>query len=192
MTAFHEAHKTVALELRVTRHPFSFIGDYDGDTLGYVVTYRKRATEQWLMLHDRYFLKNSMAISPRDMPDGWYEIRVQASDSLSNSPTETLQTARISKPFLVDQGRPEVAGEVRDGKLNGVAADRVSNIVRVEVSFDGEPSVLATCGDGVFDGLQEAFELKLPKDLQLGRHTLLIQATDEAGNTGVQRLTVGP
>ena len=33
MAAFHEAHPTVALELRVTRHPFSFISDYDGDAL---------------------------------------------------------------------------------------------------------------------------------------------------------------
>ena len=100
--------------------------------------------------------------------------------------------ARISKPFLVDQGRPEVAGEVRDGTLTGIAADKVSNVVRVEVSFDGEPPVLASSGDGVFDGQQEAFELRLPPDLLKGRHTLLIQATDEAGNTGVQRLTVGP
>lgn len=165
--------------------------DLDSDRLGYVLTYRKRGTKQWLMLHDRFFTKKSMALSPQDMPDGWYEVRVEASDAPSNSPSEALRNARISKPFLVDQGRPEVAGEVRDGVLAGVAADRVSNVVRVVVSFDGEPPVLAQSGDGVFDGMQEAFELKLPRDLQTGRHTLLIQATDEAGNTGVQRLTVG-
>ena len=143
------------------------------------------------MLHDRFYTKTSISLSPRDMPDGWYEVRVEASDALSNSPNESLRSARISKPFLVDQGRPEVAGEVRDGMLTGVAADRVSSVVKVEVSFDGEPPVLANSGDGVFDGLQEAFELKLPADLLKGRHTLLIQATDEAGNTGVQRMVVG-
>ncbi len=164
--------------------------DYDADKLGYVVTYRKRGTRQWLMLHDRFFTKKTLTLSPTDMPDGWYEVRVEASDGLSNSPADTARSARISKPFLVDQGRPEVAGEVRDGKLTGIAADRVSNVVRVAVSFDGEPPVLAAAVDGVYDGLQEAFELKLPKDLLRGSHTLLIQATDEAGNTGVQRLTI--
>ncbi len=166
-------------------------GDPDGDKVAYMVTYRQRRSHQWLMLHDRYYRKTSMTLSPKDMPDGWYEVRVQATDATMNSPGEALEGARISKPFLVDQGRPEVAGEVREGVLTGVAADRISNIVSVMVSFDGEPAVLAQAGDGVFDGLQEAFELKLPDEVLQGRHTILIQATDEAGNTGVQRMTIG-
>ena len=165
--------------------------DPDGDKLGYVITYRQRGTSQWLMLHDRTYPKTSMMLAPKDMPDGWYEVRVQATDALVNPVGEGVEAARISKPFLVDQGRPEVAGEVRDGVLTGVAADRVSNVVRVIVSFDGEPPVLAGAGDGVYDGLQEAFELRLPASLRKGRHTLLIQAVDEAGNTGVQRLSIG-
>ncbi|MCO4760510.1 MAG: hypothetical protein KC502_03355 [Myxococcales bacterium] len=165
--------------------------DPDGGRLGYILTYRKRGSTQWLMLHDRFYAKTSMTLSPRDMPDGWYELRVEATDAPNNTPSEALRTALISKPFLVDQGRPDVSAQVRDGMLTGVAADRVSNIVRVVVSFDGEPAVLARCGDNICDGRQEAFELKLPPDLLKGRHTLLIQATDEAGNTGVQRLVIG-
>jgi len=165
--------------------------DPDGDKVAYTITYRQRGSGQWLMLHDRYYPKTSMMLSPKDMPDGWYEVRVQGTDAKVNSPSEALVGARISKPFLVDQGRPEVAGEVRKGVLSGIAADRVSNIVSVSVSFDGEPPVLARAGDGVFDGLQEAFELRLPESVRSGRHTLLIQASDEAGNTGVQRLTIG-
>ena len=33
MATFHEEHPSVALELRVTRHPFSFLGDHDGEML---------------------------------------------------------------------------------------------------------------------------------------------------------------
>ena len=33
MATFHEEHPTVALELHVTRHPFSFLGDNDGEVL---------------------------------------------------------------------------------------------------------------------------------------------------------------
>jgi hypothetical protein len=165
--------------------------DPDKDKLSYRITYRKRGTMPWLMLHHGLYHKTSMMISPRDMPDGWYEFRVEASDEPVNSPSEARRTAKISKPVLVDQGRPEVAAEVRDGVLKGVASDRISRIVRVEVSYDGRPTVLAKAFDGVYDGKQEAFELQLPKDMTKGPHTLLIQASDEAGNTGVKRLPVG-
>lgn len=165
--------------------------DPDGDAVQWVVSYRLRGTPQWLMLHDRTFPKTTMTLSPRDMPDGWYEVRVVATDAEANAAGEGRETSKISKPFLVDQGRPEVTGEVREGVLSGVASDRVSNIEKVAVSFDGEPPLLAGAGDGIFDGLQEAFELKLPKEMLKGRHTLLIQASDEAGNTGVLRLTIG-
>ena len=37
MAAFHEEHPDVALELQVTRHPFSFLGDYDGEALDQLV-----------------------------------------------------------------------------------------------------------------------------------------------------------
>jgi hypothetical protein len=165
--------------------------DPDGDKLGYVITYRRRGTAQWLMLHDRFYDKTNLALSPKDMPDGWYEVRVEASDAQANTPAESHRTARISKPFLVDQARPVLVAEVKDGMLTGVATDNTSRIVRVEVSFDGEPPVLCAASDGVFDGAQEAFELKLPPDLLKGSHTLLVQATDEVGNTGVTRLSIG-
>lgn len=164
--------------------------DPDGDKLGYVVSYRKRGTSQWLMLHDRFFDKTQLTISPKDMPDGWYEIRVEASDLLDNTPAEARTIAQISAPFLVDQGRPEVSAAIKNGKLGGIATDAVSRIVRVEVSFDGEPPVLCAASDGIFDGMQEAFELPLPADMQRGRHTLLVQATDAAGNIGVSHVVV--
>ncbi len=165
--------------------------DPDGDKLGYVVSYRKRGAAQWLMLHDRFFDKTQLTISPKDMPDGWYEVRVEASDVLDNTPAEARTIAQISAPFLVDQGRPEVSAAIRNGKLEGVATDAVSRIVRVEVSFDGEPVQLCAAGDGIFDAVQEAFELPLPADVQRGRHTLLVQATDAAGNVGVTHVVIG-
>jgi len=43
MAIFHEEHPTVALELTVTRHPFSFLSDYDGEMLD-ALTLKKRGT----------------------------------------------------------------------------------------------------------------------------------------------------
>ncbi len=165
--------------------------DVDGDTLGYVVQYRPRGSKQWLVLHDRLFDKKTMDLSPTDMPDGWYEVRVEATDLPSNGPKNAKAVARISKPFLVDRGRPEVIAELKGRSVHGMAMDAISRITRVDISVDGEPPMLAAAVDGVFDQSSEAFELDLPESVVKGNHTLLLQVTDEAGNTGALRLPIG-
>jgi hypothetical protein len=165
--------------------------DVDGDTLGYVVQYRPRGGKQWLVLHDRLFDKKTMDLSPTDMPDGWYEVRVEATDLPSNGPKNAKAVARISKPFLIDRGRPEVTAEVKGRAVRGVATDAISRITRVDISVDGEPPVQAAASDGLFDQMSEGFELDLPESATKGPHTLLLQVTDEAGNTGALRLAIG-
>ncbi len=159
--------------------------DPDGDKLAYVATYRRRGNSQWLMLHDRTIDKNQLNLSPSDMPDGWYELKVEVSDSPQNAPSESRGVSLISAPFLVDQGRPDVAAALEGTRLTGIATDATSAIVKVEVSFDGEPTQLCAAGDGVFDSMREAFEIPLPAGLKPGKHTALVMATDAAGVTGV-------
>ena len=163
--------------------------DPDGDDLAYTVQYRPRGSKQWLMLHDRLYTKKTIDLLPTDMPDGWYEIRVEVTDRLTNGPKAAKATARISKPFLVDRGHPEATAEVKGRLVQGVATDATSKIVKVEVSLDGAPTELAAARDGIFDQLQESFELELPPEAAQGHHTVLITVTDEAGNTGALRLT---
>ena len=76
--------------------------------------------------------------------------------------------------------------------VRGVAADAISRVTRVDISGDGEPAMLAAPSDGVFDQLSEGFELELPESVVKGNHTLLLQVTDEAGNTGALRLAIAP
>lgn len=165
--------------------------DADGDTLGYIVQYRQRGTKQWLVLHDRLFDKKSIDLTPSDMPDGWYELRVEVTDLPANGPKTAKATARISKPVLIDRGRPDVTAEVKGRLITGLASDAISRIVKVEVSVDGEPTMLAAAKDGVFDQASEAFELDLPTTALTGPHTLLLTVTDEAGNTNALRVTIG-
>jgi hypothetical protein len=165
--------------------------DPDGDTLGFTVRYRGRGTKQWLILHDRLYDKKTMELSPTDMPDGWYELRVEVTDLPSNGPKTAKSTARISKTFLVDRGRPDVTAEAKGRMVTGLASDAISRIVKVEVSLDGEPALLASARDGIFDQAHEPFEIELPPHAATGPHTVLIQATDENGNTGALRLTLG-
>lgn len=182
-TVFNKAKRTIAA---------SWVAeDPDGDALAFVVQYRLRGTKQWLKMHDRLFPLKAMEIAPTDMPDGWYELRVEVTDEPANGPAGARATARISKPFLVDQGRPEVTAQVVGTQLQGMATDAISKIVRVEVSLDGEPPVLAAARDGLFDRNREAFDLDLPAEAAKGPHTLLIQVTDESGNTAALRLPFG-
>lgn len=165
--------------------------DPDGDTLGFAVTYRPRGGKQWIHLHDRWYDKKTMELSPSDMPDGWYEVRIEVTDVASNGPKAARGTARISKPFLVDRGKPEVAAELKGHLLVGAVTDAVSRIVRIEVSVDGDPTNLAAAKDGLFDGLSEAWEIDVGAGVEKGTHTLLITAWDDAGNSGTLRLQVG-
>lgn len=163
--------------------------DPDGDELAFTVQYRPRGTKQWLMLHDRLYTKKTMELAPTDMPDGWYEMRVEVTDVMANGPKTAKATARISKPFLVDRGHPEATAEVRGRLVQGVAYDATSKVTRVEVSLDGAPAQLAASRDGIYDQQREAFDFELGAEATQGHHTVLITVTDEAGNTGALRLS---
>jgi hypothetical protein len=165
--------------------------DPDADALGFVVQYRMKGTKQWLMLHDRLYDKKTMELSPTDMPDGWYEMRIEVTDQPANGPAQAKATARTSKPFLVDRTKPEVVGAVSGRTVTGTASDALSRITKVEVSLDGEPAQLAAAKDGIYDQLAEAFAVDLPAQAASGAHTVLIQVTEESGNTAALRLTVG-
>ncbi len=165
--------------------------DPDGDALGFVVTYRPRGSKPWIKLHDRFYDKKSMELSPSDMPDGWYEVRIEVSDAGANGPRDGRATARLSKAFLVDRGKPELQAELKGRVLTGSAKDDVSRIVKVEVSVDGEPTMLASAKDGVFDGVQEAWDVDLGPAVEKGVHVVLVTTWDDAGNSGTLRLNVG-
>ncbi len=162
--------------------------DADGDVLGFVVKYRMRGTKQWISLHDRFYDKKSMELVPTDMPDGWYEAHIEVTDLPTNGPRTARATARISKPFLVDRGRPEITAELKGHFVLGLAHDAVSRIVKVEVGIDGDPMLQAAARDGIFDSNHEGFEIELPPAALTGAHTILLQVTDEGGNTAALRL----
>jgi hypothetical protein len=123
-------------------------------------------------------------------PDGYYRLRVTASDRRANSNDRALQAHRMTPLFLVDNNRPEVSGvNIRYPEAAARATDAMSAIAEASFSVDDRPWQVAAAGDALFDDLSEVIRISLPRDLTPGMHTLAIRAADEAGNIGSASVT---
>src|SRR5207237_7018292 len=91
------------------------------------------------------------------LPDGRYEIRVTASDSSLNAPSEAQSTSRISEPTVIDHTPPRWQGLAASGsaaglfRISGSAHDELSPLVYLAYSLDGGDWTLAGPSDGVLD-----------------------------------------
>src|ERR1700690_1718311 len=126
------------------------------------------------------------------IPDGWYRVKVVASDEDSNPVGEALTDEKISELVKVDNTRPQVQQLTYDGAggvLKGMARDNLSLIRYLEYSIDGGEWKFFAPKDGVFDDREEAFEVKIGP-LSAGPHFIAVRAPDGDGNMGVERVWV--
>ena len=129
-----------------------------------------------------------------EVPDGTYQVRVTASDKPSN-PTDALTAKAVSAPFLVVNaaptvtvGTPTVSAD-RTVTLHGTVTTGLAFVKAVQGKVDGGDPVAASADDGLFDSSSEAFTLILPA-LTSGKHTVEVQALDQAGNSATQTVNV--
>ena len=167
--------------------------DKDGDTLVYRLFYEADGDGAWVPAFlDKPLKKMEYSWNTESIPDGWYRIKVVASDEDSNPAGEALTDEKISELVKVDNTRPQVQQLAYDpvgGILKGTARDNLSLIRYLEYSVDGGEWKFFAPKDGVFDDREEAFEVKigpLPADL----HFIAVRATDEDGNIGVEKASV--
>ena len=129
------------------------------------------------------------------MGDGKYELRVTASDNLSNPATSALETARISEPVVVDNTAPSIAmlAGKADGKtitIRGRARDQLSRITGIEYSIDSATEwvpVLPT--DGICDSRDETFSFEIT-DAKSGSHRVAVRLRDAYGNVAYRAVTI--
>jgi len=167
--------------------------DKDGDTLVYRLFYQADGDDAWVPAFlDKPLHKTEYSWDTESIPDGWYRIKVVASDEESNPVGEALTDEKISDLIKVDNTRPQVlqlAYDATNGILKGVARDNLSLIRYLEYSVDGGEWKFFSPKDGVFDDREEAFEVKVGA-LTPGPHSIAIRATDEEGNVGVEKVSV--
>ena len=162
----------------------------DKDALVYRVEMREELGKAWRRISGTKALeKAEFEWDTEAVPDGYYRVRVVASDEKENAPQHTLTDTRISARLLVDNRKPTVTGlAARYPQVSGTARDSYSPVKRIEYSIDGENWRLVGPLDGIFDSPGEAFRFKLPADVPRGDHVLAVRAFDEAGNVGVAQV----
>ena len=165
--------------------------DRDGDKLVYRLFYRADGSAVWIPIAlDRPLTKTSYSWDTDSVPDGWYQIKLVASDEEANPVGTALMDERVSGPVKVDNRRPEISGlKFAAGTLSGEARDNLSFLVALEYSINGGEWKTFAPEDGIFDRATEPFAVKLP-DAPPPPFTLAVRATDEAGNIGVAQIHV--
>ena len=118
-------------------------------------------------------------------PDGWYRVRVTASDAAANSPDRALTSSALTTMFAIDNARPTInALTVTYPKAQARASDAIGTISEMAFSVDDGPWQLGTTVDGLYDDSTEDLRVDLPANLARGTHTLAMRVADASGNVG--------
>ena len=154
--------------------------------------YRREGDTTWRTLKSD--LRDTLLVwDTSSVPNGTYVMTVLASDRKANPAEVALAGELESSSFEIDNVAPTVQiGSLRkDGTRFIVPAevrDTDSAVTKVEYSLDAQRWQPAFPRDGILDGRQEVFEIRLDADAQ-GR-TLVIRATDALGNVGTGQVRI--
>lgn len=157
----------------------------DSDQTEYVVEARRDGEALWRPLRQQPLTATSFEWNTETHPDGYYRVRVTASDRRANASDRVREHARVSNLFVVDNQKPAISDlSVQYPRVTARAGDALSAIAEVGFAVDDGPWLIGGTADGLFDSTEEALRIELPRDLSPGFHTLAIRVADEAGNIG--------
>jgi hypothetical protein len=159
----------------------------DGDETTYTLEARRDGEANWrpIQTGKAPLTATSWEWNTETYPDGWYRVRVTASDAAANSPDRALTSSQITTMFAIDNTRPVIDGlTVTYPRAQARASDAISTIAEMAFSVDDGPWQLGTSADGLFDDLGEDLRIELPAVLARGTHTLAVRVADAAGNIG--------
>jgi hypothetical protein len=167
--------------------------DPDADRLVYALYFRGEEEGQWKLLRSN-FSESSLTLEGDVFADGKYLFRLVASDKPSNATLTAREADLTSAPVLFDNTPPVVkAGTPRRTgaavELDIEATDAASGLRRAEFSLDATAWVPLEAADGVVDGQQERFRLRID-NLSAGEHLIVVRAYDSSNNAGLTKVVV--
>ncbi len=167
--------------------------DPNDDALTYKVEIREAGEKMWRPLKDKVREKE-LSWDSTAFPDGQYELRVTASDEVSNPPAHSLNGALISDTFRIDNTPPVIenlsaAKTARGLAVRWKADDALGVIDKAEYSVDGAEWKLAEPAGRLSDSRSENYDLTLDS-IAPGEHVVAVRVTDEYDNQAVRQVLV--
>jgi hypothetical protein len=158
----------------------------DGDRLRYRLQFRREDQSVWrdILRPGEELTDDEYEWETASLPDGWYVVRVIATDAPDNPGSLALTDTRDSEPIRIDNHAPRVERLRRAGaRLTGRAVDGLGPIAHLEYAVDGGEWEPLFPTDDLFDTAEEDFAIDL-SPLDPGPHIVAVRATDAAGNVG--------
>ncbi|MCF6156619.1 MAG: hypothetical protein E3K36_15605 [Candidatus Brocadia sp.] len=171
------------------------VEDPNNDTLQVTICYKGIEEKAWKIIDKNTQKKGSYPWDTLRLPDGKYQVRLTASDEPDNPPETAFSAEDTIQPIAIDNSRPSIrslaAAAGTDGRyvISGTAKDEHSNIVKVQYTLDGQEWISAYPVDGVFDSLEESFQI-VTRSLTTGDYTLVVNAFDSEGNIGIEKVMI--
>ena len=127
--------------------------------------YQRDGDDVWVPLAlDKPVTGSDYQWDTESVPDGWYRLKVAASDETSNAAGRELIGERISDRILVDNRKPVIGNLAYDAataRVSGLAEDASSRILWLEYTVDGGEWEYTVPDDDVFDARSEPFSIEL-------------------------------
>src|SRR5690606_20711259 len=123
----------------------------DKDQTVYLLSVRREGDVVWrpLVRAEEPIAKTEYEWNTETFPDGYYRLRVTATDRRANSADRARHTHKVTPLFLVDNTKPALSGiTVRYPAVSARANDAMSVISEAAYSVDDGPWQLATTRDG--------------------------------------------
>jgi len=166
----------------------------DSDELRYRLQYRLLGTNEWvdLLKPGRPLTKAQYEWDTADLPEGHYQVRVQASDELSNPPDRVKKHELASTTIVVDNTPPAlVTLEANGRRVTGTTVDGVGPIARIEMSVAGSSEWYPFFPrDGIYDQQHEDFDVDVSSFAPQGRVVIAVRVYDQANNFVVRHVTL--
>lgn len=159
--------------------------DPDDDSLIFQLFITPAEEDRWQQL-SKDLTGTSYDLDTRTLPDGWYRLRLVASDGGDRPANSALTQEYQTPPFIIDNTPPVITGlKVSRHRAEWKVSDILSTIISCRVSVNAGPWLPIEPRDGIFDSPEEVFSC--PIQSTSGRSTIAVWATDASGNSTTVR-----